>query len=123
MYIRFPDLNAASEEQESSKEKLLVWAKAKTYPVCQSFANAGGIILVLANPAHVDQVLSTGQHTIKGFPHPLRTLAARQVEIHNIFELIIMGVLTNYENMDELLEEWINNTFANNGMSTLASRP
>ena len=122
MYIRFPDLNVASGEQESLKEKLLVWAKAKNYPVCQSFANAGGIILVLANPAHVDQVLSTGQHTIKGFPHPLRTLAARQVEIHNIFEMIIMGVPTDYENMDELLEEWIDNTFANDGVSTLAGR-
>ena len=122
MYIRFPDLNAATGEQESSKEKLLLWAKTKSYPVCQSFANAGRIILVLTNPNHVDQILSVGQHTIKGFSHPLRALPARQVEIHNIFEMIIMGVPTDYENMDELLEEWIDNTFANNGVSTMAGR-
>ena len=122
MYIRFPDLNAASGDQEAPKEKLLLWAKSKNYPVCQSFANAGGIILAMANPAHVDQILSTGSHTIKGFPHPLRTLPARQVEIQNIFEMIIMGVPADYENMDGLLEEWIDNTFANDGVSKMAGR-
>jgi hypothetical protein len=122
MYVRFPDLNAASGDQESPKEKLLLWAKTKNYPVCQSFANAGGIILALANPMHVDQILSTGTHTIKGFSHPLRTLPARQVEIQNIFEMIILGVPTDYENMDVLLEEWIDNTFANDGISKMAGR-
>lgn len=122
MYVRFPDLNAASGDQEAPKEKLLLWAKSKNYPVCQSFANAGGVILALANPAHVDQILSTGHHTIKGFSHPLRALPARQVEIQNIFELIIMGVPTDYENMDGLLEEWIDNTFADEGISKMAGR-
>jgi hypothetical protein len=105
MYVRFPDLNAASGDQEAPKEKLLVWAKSKNYPVCQSFANAGGVILAFANPTHVDQILSTGQQNIKGFPHPLRALPARQIEIQNIFEMIILGVPTDYDNMDGLLED------------------
>jgi hypothetical protein len=70
MYVRFPDLNEASGKQEPAKEKLLQWAKTKNYPVCQLFANSGGIILSLANPMHVDEILSKGTHTIKGFPHP-----------------------------------------------------
>lgn len=78
MYVQFPDLNAADGDQEAPKEKLLLWAKLKNYPlaVCQSFANAGGVILAFANPTHIDQILSAGQHTIKGFSHPLRTLPA-----------------------------------------------
>jgi hypothetical protein len=63
-------LPSTSGYQEAPKEKLLLWAKSKNYPVCQSFANAGGVILALANPTHVDQILSTGQHTIKGSPIP-----------------------------------------------------
>lgn len=31
----------------------------------------------------------------------------RQVEIQNVFEIIIMGVPTEYEEMDRLFEEWI----------------
>jgi hypothetical protein len=120
MYVRFPDFNSASGDQGPPKEKLLQWAKTKNYPVCQSFANPGGIILSFANPAHVDQIISTGTHTIKGFPHPLRTLPARQVEIQNVFEMIIMGVPTDYEDMDELLEEWIDKNFANDGVSAIA---
>ena len=120
MYVRFPDLNAASGDQGPPKEKLLQWAKTKNYPVCQSFANPGGIILSFANPSHVDHILSSPTHTIKGFTHPLRTLPARQVEIFNVFEMIIMGVPTEYEEMDGLLEEWIDTNFANNGISTMA---
>ena len=120
MYVRFPDLNAESGDQGPPKEKLLQWAKAKGYPVCQSFANPGGIILSFANPSHVDHILSSPTHTIKGFTHPLRTLPARQVEILNVFEMIIMGVPTEYEEMDGLLEEWIDTNFADNGMSTMA---
>lgn len=120
MYVWFPDLNAASGDQGPPKEKLLQWAKAKNYPVCQSFANPSGIILSFANHTHVDQILSSGTHTIKGFPHPLRTLPARQVEIQNAFKMIIMGVPTDYKDMDGLLEEWIDTNFANDGVSTIA---
>ena len=95
MYVRFPDLNAASGDQGPPKEKLLQWAKTKNYPVCQSFANPGGIILSFANPSHVDHIISLGTHMIKGFTHPLWTLPARQIEIQNVFEMVIMGVPTN----------------------------
>jgi len=122
MYVRFPDLNEASGKQEPAKEKLLQWAKTKNYPVCQSFANSGGIILSLANPMHVDEILSKGTHTIKGFPHPLRTLPGRQVEVQNVFEMIITGVPTDYEDIHGMLEAWIDNTFANEDISSLAGR-
>jgi hypothetical protein len=36
--------------------------------------------------------------------------------------MIILGVPTDYYNMDGLLEEWIDNTFANDGISKMAGR-
>ena len=122
MYVRFPDLNEASGNQEAGKEKLLQWAKSKNYPVCHSFANPGGIVMSLANPMHVDEVLSKGTHVIKGFPDPLRVLPARQIEIQNVFEMIVMGVPTDYEDIHSMIETWIDNTSAIDEVSTIAGR-
>jgi hypothetical protein len=36
--------------------------------------------------------------------------------------MVIMGVPMDYEDMDGLLEEWIDTNFSNDGVSTIAGR-
>jgi hypothetical protein len=122
-WIRFPELRDDSTNpsfQSESRDKLLRWAKTKALPVSSSFLGKGGVTLSMASPHHVDTVVNAGTVLVPGFPNPLRVARGRQIEICNAFEIVIMGVPDDYEDMDQLLKEWITQNFLVDGESTLA---
>lgn len=71
MYVQFPDPIQLAEIKDHQRKNSFNGQKTKNYPVCQSFANPGRIILSFTNPSHVDHILSSLMHNIKGFTHPL----------------------------------------------------
>jgi hypothetical protein len=119
MWVRFPDLNDTCD-QEAAKEKALQWAKTNSYTVCNSYFNKGGVTLTLAQPHDVDSIIQRGQVTVKGISGATRVTPGRQIEIQNPFELIVIGPLSEYEGLDSLIEQWLDEELQDNGESTLA---
>ena len=106
--------------KHQSHDKLLHWVKTKGLPVCSSFLGKGGVTLSMASPHHVNTIVNAGTILVPGFTSPLKVLHGRQIKILNAFEIVIMGVADNYKNIDQLLKEWLTQTFLINGKSTLA---
>lgn len=119
MWVRFPDLNDTCD-QDAAKEKALQWAKTNSYVVCSSYFNKGGVTLTLAQPHDVDTVVQRGQITIKGINGSTRVSSGRQIEIQNPFELIVIGAMLEYEGLDNLIEQWVDEELQLDGQSTLA---
>ncbi|KAF8953176.1 hypothetical protein BDZ97DRAFT_1873597 [Flammula alnicola] len=119
MWVRFPDLND-TRDQEAAKEKALQWAKTNNYAVCSSYCHKGGVTLTLAHPHEVDAINQRGQVTVKGLNGPTRVACGRQIEIQNPFELIVIGAMSEYEGLDGLIEQWVEEEFQLEGQSMLA---
>ncbi len=120
MWVRFPDL-APPINQEEAKEKVLAWAAKHKFTVCSSYYNKGGVTLTLASPNDVDQILQQGHVNVQGIKDTRQRISGgRQIEIQNPFELIIIGALSEYEGLDELIEKWVEDEFLVDGESTLA---
>jgi hypothetical protein len=121
MNIRFPDINSDYGDQDNAKEKIVQWANEKGYLVLGAYKNKGGVIINLANPRHVDEIINRGTISIKGITFPLRAVRVRQIEIQNPFELVITGApLTEYEGLDNLILTWLQDNFQNEGQPTVA---
>ena len=121
MNVHFPDINSDYGDQDNAKEKIVQWANDKGHLVLGAYKNRGGVIINLANPCHVDEIIDQGTITIKGFSFPLRIVCVRQIEIQNPFELIITGTpLTEYEGLDSLILTWLQENFQNEGQPTVA---
>ena len=121
MNVRFPDINSDYGDQDNAKEKIVQWANDKGHLVLGTYKNRGGVIINLANPRHVDEIIDQGTVTIKGFSFPLRVVRVRQIEIQNPFEFVITGApLTEYEGLDSLILTWLQENFQNEGQPTVA---
>ena len=118
-WIRFPDLNDTCD-QEAAKTKALQWAKTNHYTVCSSYFNKGGVTLTLAQPHDVDAIVERRQITTKGIDGLTRVSNGRQIEIQNPFELIVIGAMSEYEGLDNLIEQWVDEEFQLDGQSMLA---
>jgi len=122
-WIHFPELKDDTTNpsfQSKSWDKLLCWVRTKALPVCNSFLGKGGVTLSMASPHHVDTMINAGTVLVPRFPSPLRVVCGWQIKIHNTFEIIIMGIPDDYEDMDQLLKEWITQKFLIDDESTLA---
>ncbi|KAF9033868.1 hypothetical protein BJ165DRAFT_1514521 [Panaeolus papilionaceus] len=122
MWVRFPDLNDPIN-QEEARMKVLEWAAAQKYTVCSSYHHKGGITLTMAFPKDVDQIISKDRVNISGLvakDRLQRVSAGRQIEILQPFELIVLGPLSEYDGLDDLITQWLEDEFTDSGESTLA---
>ena len=69
--VRFPDINANYGDQEEAKEAIVKWLNDNRYPVTGAYKIKSGVVVNLANPKHVDDIVSRTSLTIKGFKSPL----------------------------------------------------
>jgi hypothetical protein len=120
MNIRFPNINSDYGDQDSAKEKIVQWANNKGHLILSAYKNRRGVIINLANPCHVNEIIDQGTISIKSFSFPLRVVRVCQIEIQNPFELVITGIPLKYEGLDSLILTWLQENFQNERHPTVA---
>ncbi|KII90985.1 hypothetical protein PLICRDRAFT_174331 [Plicaturopsis crispa FD-325 SS-3] len=92
-------------------KKICSYLDGKGLHVADSYVNAGGAVLSMANPSHVDQICDQRELKISSVSDsPLIVARGRQIEICNAFEIIINGI-NSYDGIDSPILCWIASLF------------